>query len=201
MTFAASFGYPRFGAKRELKRALEGCWSSKISEHDLIDVGRQLRLANWQIQKSAGIDIIPSNDFSFYDHVLDTSMMVGAIPSRYSNLNTTPLGIYFAMARGFQRDALDIPAMEMTKWFDTNYHYIVPEITSDQSFRVTSTKVIDEFLEARRIGIHTRPVLLGPISYLLLSKLGIVDNGIGKTEVITAKLLDIIGTAKPNSDL
>lgn len=178
MSLAANLGYPRFGAHRELKRALESYWSGKISERDLLNTGRQLRLTHWQLQRDAGIDVIPSNDFSFYDQVLDTSAMVGAIPARYAHLDTTPLDTYFAMARGLQKNALDISAMEMTKWFDTNYHYIVPEIELGQTFQVTSTKVLDEFLEARQVGIHTRPVLLGPVSYLLLSKSVTVDSHI-----------------------
>jgi 5-methyltetrahydropteroyltriglutamate--homocysteine methyltransferase len=171
MAVTANLGYPRLGAKRELKWALEGYWSGKLGAVDLLKTGKELRLAHWRIQQEAGIDIIPSNDFSFYDQVLDTTCMVGAIPQRYSRLeNPTEFDLYFAMARGSQDGNLNLPAMEMTKWFDTNYHYIVPEIDKDQAFRFASTKVIDEFVEAKDAGIHTRPVLLGPVSYLLLSK-------------------------------
>lgn len=171
MTATANLGYPRLGAKRELKWALESYWAGKISQADLVETGRQLRLTHWMNQKNAGIEIIPSNDFSFYDHVLDTSCMVGAIPSGYAPLaDASYLDLYFGMARGVQEGALNLPAMEMTKWFDTNYHYIVPEIEKNQIFRLTSTKVVDEFLEAKKAGIETRPVLLGPVSYLLLSK-------------------------------
>lgn len=170
MTLVANLGYPRFGAKRELKRALESYWSGKISSDELVAQGRQIRMMHWQLQREAGMDVIPSNDFSFYDHVLDTTWMVGAIPARYNALDTQSLDVYFAMARGVQKDGFDIPAMEMTKWFDTNYHYIVPEIGQGQVFKLTSTKIIDEFIEAKSAGIHTRPVLLGPVSYLLLSK-------------------------------
>lgn len=170
MAIVASIGYPRFGAKRELKKALESYWSGKITLEALMTEGRQIRLAHWQIQQTAGIDAIPSGDFSFYDHVLDTTWMVGAIPARYGQLDPASIDAYFAMARGIQRDGLDIPAMEMTKWFDTNYHYIVPEIAPGQAFKLTSTRIIDEFVEAKNAGIHTRPVLLGPVSYLLLSK-------------------------------
>lgn len=171
MVSTANLGYPRFGENRELKRALEGYWSGKLSLAGLLEAGKQLRLRHWRIQQQAGIDMIPSNDFSFYDQVLDTSIMVGAIPPRYrplEDLNT--LDLYFAMARGFQKGGLDIPAMEMTKWFDTNYHYIVPEIGEGQAYRFASSKVLDEFVEAREAGLLTRPVLLGPVSYLLLSK-------------------------------
>lgn len=171
MTVTANLGYPRLGAGRELKWALEGYWSGKIGTAELIKTGKELRLSHWKLQQEAGIDIIPSNDFSFYDQVLDTSCMVGALPQRYSQIeNPTDIDIYFAMARGTQQGDVNLAAMEMTKWFDTNYHYIVPEIDKEQIFRLVSTKVIDEFIEAKEAGIHTRPVLLGPVSYLLLSK-------------------------------
>jgi 5-methyltetrahydropteroyltriglutamate--homocysteine methyltransferase len=171
MAVAGNLGYPRLGAKRELKWALESYWSGKISATELWETGRQLRLTHWKIQREAGIAVIPSNDFSFYDHVLDTTLMVGAIPKRYFQLpNPTNLALYFAMARGSKHGDLNLPALEMTKWFDTNYHYIVPEIERNQSFKVLSTKVVEEFVEAAQAGIHTRPILLGPVSYLLLSK-------------------------------
>ena len=171
MAVTSNLGYPRLGVKRELKWALEGYWSGKIGAPDLLKTGSELRLAHWMIQREAGIDIIPSNDFSLYDHVLDTTHMVGAIPKRYAQLkNPTDLDLYFAMARGAQRGEQTFAAMEMTKWFDTNYHYIVPEIEKSQTYRLASTKVVDEFIEAKEAGIHTRPVLLGPVSYLLLSK-------------------------------
>lgn len=169
-----NLGYPRIGSQRELKKASEAYWSGKTTLKNLFQTGRNLRQENWQLQKIAGIDLIPSNDFSFYDQVLDHSLMVNAIPERYHpvilNKNNAELDLYFAMARGYQRDGLDITAMEMTKWFDTNYHYIVPEFRKDQPFKLFSTKVIDEFYEAKQMGILTKPVLLGPVSYLLLGK-------------------------------
>jgi 5-methyltetrahydropteroyltriglutamate--homocysteine methyltransferase len=169
-----NLGYPRIGSQRELKKACELYWAGKTTLKNLYQVGRNLRQENWQLQKDAGIDIIPSNDFSFYDQVLDMSLTVSAIPERYHevilNKNNAELDLYFAMARGFQKDGLDITAMEMTKWFDTNYHYIVPEFHKDQPFKLFSTKVIDEFYEARQLGILTKPVLIGPVSYLLLGK-------------------------------
>ncbi len=171
MITTANLGYPRFGAKRELKRALESFWASKSSAEQLAEAGRQLRRTHWQIQQQAGIDIIPSNDFSFYDGVLDTIAMLGAVPARYGWTDErVDFATYFAMARGRQQEGVDLPAMEMTKWFDTNYHYIVPEFTAEQTFRLGSTKPVDEFLEARALGIHTRPVLIGPVSFLLLGK-------------------------------
>ncbi|WP_186756523.1 5-methyltetrahydropteroyltriglutamate--homocysteine S-methyltransferase [Echinicola salinicaeni] len=169
-----NLGYPRIGSKRQLKKASEAYWKEKISLHDLLQVGADIRLQNWKLQQEAGIDLIPSNDFSFYDQVLDMSLTVGAIPERYHEIVTDQkrpeLDLYFAMARGYQKDGLDIIAMEMTKWFDTNYHYIVPEFKKDQKFKLFSTKVLEEFKEAKRLGIHTKPVILGPISYLLLGK-------------------------------
>lgn len=169
-----NLGYPRIGSHRELKKACEQYWSGKISNIDLLTAGENIRKANWQFQKDAGIDLIPSNDFSFYDQVLDMSLMVGAIPERYHEVilqkGGNELDLYFAMARGYQQAGLDITAMEMTKWFDTNYHYIVPEFTKNQEFKLFSTKVIKEFTEAKQMGILTKPVLIGPVSFLLLGK-------------------------------
>lgn len=169
-----NLGYPRIGSNRELKKASEQYWSGKIAQKNLLQVGKNLRQENWQLQKKAGIDLIPSNDFSFYDQVLDMSLAVGAIPERYQDLiqneDNSEIDLYFAMARGFQKEGLDIIAMEMTKWFDTNYHYIVPEFQQDQEFKLFSNKIIDEFYEAKQLGITTKPVIIGPVSYLLLGK-------------------------------
>jgi len=169
-----NLGYPRIGSHRELKKACESYWSSRISLDELLDAGRAIRRNNWQCQHEAGIDLVPCNDFSFYDHVLDLSLMVGAVPARYRPLLDKPdasgMDLYFAMARGYQKDGLDLIAMEMTKWFDTNYHYLVPEFTKDQTFRLTSRKIRDEFQEAQALDINAKPVLIGPVSYLLLGK-------------------------------
>ncbi|SMC85805.1 5-methyltetrahydropteroyltriglutamate--homocysteine S-methyltransferase [Pedobacter africanus] len=169
-----NLGYPRIGSKRELKKACEQYWSGNSSIQSLVQTGRDIRKHNWELQKAAGIDLIPSNDFSYYDQVLDLSLTVGAIPKRYHevilNKGNSELDLYFAMARGYQKDGLDITAMEMTKWFDTNYHYIVPEFTKDQQFKLFSTKILDEYNEAKRLGINTKPVIIGPVSYLLLGK-------------------------------
>ncbi|UBZ14318.1 5-methyltetrahydropteroyltriglutamate--homocysteine S-methyltransferase [Flagellimonas marinaquae] len=169
----SNLGYPRIGAHRELKRACEKYWSNKISLEDLIEAGKSIRAENWKLQQEKEIDLIPSNDFSFYDQVLDTTLMVGAIPERYKNAKKSSkniLDLYFAMARGLQKDGVDVIAMEMTKWFDTNYHYIVPEFTKDQEFELVSQKIVEEFQEAKDLGIRTKPVLLGPVTYLLLGK-------------------------------
>lgn len=165
-------GYPRIGRKRELKSALEKYWKGDISANELFEAGASVRKENWFLQKDMGIDLIPSNDFSLYDQVLDMSLMVGCIPERYSQLkdDALPLELYFAMARGVQKDGVDIKAMEMTKWFDTNYHYIVPEFEKDQHFELFNFKIIDEYKEALALGIKTKPVIIGPVTYLLLGK-------------------------------
>jgi 5-methyltetrahydropteroyltriglutamate--homocysteine methyltransferase len=182
----ASLGTPRIGPRRELKFALESFWSGASDEKTLIETGTGLRAANWARQKKLGVSVIPSNDFSFYDHVLDTSVMVGAIPKIYHwNGGPVPLSTYFAMARGTQGKIQEaacghahhadhathgVPAQEMTKWFDTNYHYMVPELTRDQQFTLASRKPIEEYEEARALGYQTRPVLVGPVTFLKLAK-------------------------------
>ena len=196
MIQAANLGFPRIGIKRELKKATESYWKGEIDYAALRNAGAELRRRHWEVQKAAGIDVIPSNDFSFYDQMLDTVAMVGAIPPRFrapqegvrvaathqtasayavmadvaelsgNDATSVDFETYFAMARG--SDAA--PAMEMTKWFDTNYHYIVPEFHEGQTFRLASTKALDEFNEAKALGIHTRPVLIGPVTFLSLGK-------------------------------
>jgi 5-methyltetrahydropteroyltriglutamate--homocysteine methyltransferase len=167
-----NLGYPRIGSNRELKKANELYWAGKISAENLLAAGSAIRKENWQLQAENGIDLIPSNDFSLYDQVLDLTLTLGAIPERYEEFSRTnnSLDLYFAMARGAQKNGQDVVAMEMTKWFDTNYHYIVPEFTKNQKFELFSTKIIAEFIEAKNLGIITKPVLIGPVSYLLLGK-------------------------------
>jgi len=172
----SNLGFPRIGLHREIKKALESHWSGKMSESDLLATARDIRRQNWQTQQEFGIEIIPSNDFSLYDQVLDTICMLGAIPSRYHIVtDSSNMNVYFAMARGKQNKELDIPAMEMTKWFNTNYHHIVPEIEPETHFSWQYRKVLDEYLEARKAGVQTRPVLIGPLTFLLLSKSHIPD--------------------------
>ena len=167
----ASIGYPRIGPKRELKVALENFWKSDISEAELQTVAKDLRSKNWQTQKQNGVDLISSNDFSFYDQVLDTICLLGAIPKRYKwDGKEVSLKTYFAMARGSQTSELDVPALEMTKWFDTNYHYLVPELSKDQAFKLSTNKPFEEFNEAKKYGFNTKPIILGPLSFLLLAK-------------------------------
>ncbi len=165
-----SLGYPRIGAKRELKKAVEGFWKGTIDEAALLKVGAELRSANWRTQRDAGIDLVPSNDFSFYDQVLDTSFLVGNVPARFRGGDG--LKSYFATARGSEGACCGggAQASELTKWFDTNYHYIVPEFDPATTFTLGWTKPFDEFSEALGQGIRTKPVLLGPLSYLYLGK-------------------------------
>ena len=164
-------GYPRIGEKRELKKANEAFWTGKISEKELFEVANTIRIHNWNLQKEAGIDLLPSNDFSFYDQVLDFSFSIDAIPSRFAPINQlSDMELYFALARGYQKDGIDITAVEMTKWFDTNYHYLVPEFTKNQSFKLRYNKALAEYQFAKNNGFETKPVLLGIITYLLLGK-------------------------------
>ena len=171
MTIASNLGFPALGAARELKRATEGYWSGKVSRDQLLATGAELRRRHWQLQQGLGVDRIPSNDFSIYDRILDTCVLVGAVPPRYGwNGDQVDLDTYFAMARGSQGKGRDVTAMEMTKWFDTNYHYIVPELERGQTFRRASTKPVDEYREAKALGVETTPVLIGPVTFLLLAK-------------------------------
>jgi 5-methyltetrahydropteroyltriglutamate--homocysteine methyltransferase len=171
MVQAAIPGFPRIGLQRELKKAVEAYWKGDMSADALQNTAMELRMRHWKMQKDAGIDFIPSNDFSFYDQILDMTATLGAIPARYKHSGgAVDLDTYFAMARGRQQGGVDVVAMEMTKWFDTNYHYIVPEFTKDTSFSLSSDKAVKEFTEAKNAGIETRPVIVGPVTYLLLGK-------------------------------
>lgn len=199
----ASLGFPRIGAHRELKKAVESFWKKSISKTDLEKVGSKIRQHNWALQKQSGINYIPVGDFSFYDHILDNIALLGAIPQRfrdnfgYKN-GEVDLEIYFAMARGAQRDGIDTTALEMTKWFDTNYHYLVAEFVKNQQFALSSSKIFDEYLEAKNCGIETRPVIIGPVSFLLLGKavdgsnpLDLLDNLLVAYSQIFAKFREI----------
>ncbi|MCT7549758.1 5-methyltetrahydropteroyltriglutamate--homocysteine S-methyltransferase [Aliarcobacter butzleri] len=161
-------GFPRIGEKRELKKVLEQYWSKQTDFNEVKYVASQLKKRHWNYQKDAKIDFIASNDFSYYDNMLDTTILLGAIPQRFQNLKDEEL--YFAMARGNETSV----AMEMTKWFNTNYHYIVPEISKDTKFTLNSKKVIEEYKEALELGIKTKINLIGAITYLGLSKS--IDN-------------------------
>ncbi|MET7509356.1 5-methyltetrahydropteroyltriglutamate--homocysteine S-methyltransferase [Streptomyces albidoflavus] len=161
------YGYPRQGQHRELKKAVEGYWKGRVDADALKETAAGLRRANWAQLAEAGIDEVPTGDFSYYDHVLDTSVMVGAVPPRHrAAVDADPLDGYFAMARGNQ----DVAPLEMTKWFDTNYHYLVPELGPDTVFTADSGKQVAELTEALALGHTARPVLVGPVTYLLLAK-------------------------------
>ncbi|MYX82899.1 MULTISPECIES: 5-methyltetrahydropteroyltriglutamate--homocysteine S-methyltransferase [unclassified Streptomyces] len=161
------YGYPRQGQHRELKKAVEGYWKGRVGADALKKTAAELRRANWAQLAEAGIDEVPTGDFSYYDHVLDTSVMVGAVPPRHrAAVDADPLDGYFAMARGNQ----DVAPLEMTKWFDTNYHYLVPELGPDTVFTADSAKQVAELAEALALGHTARPVLVGPVTYLLLAK-------------------------------
>lgn len=170
MTITANLGFPRMGRHRELKKSLESFWTGKASENELLNTAEALRAENWKLQSSRGIQHIPSNDFALYDQVLDAATLLGIVPERYKALPEGSLSRYFAMARGHQAQGVDVPALEMTKWFDTNYHYLVPEIAEGTNFSVSSRKPFDQFQEAQKLGVKTRPVLIGPVSFLLLAK-------------------------------
>lgn len=160
-------GYPRIGPRRELKRALEDFWAGRSTADDLADAGRQERGRTWRLLASSGLTTVPSNTFSLYDQMLDTAVMLGALPARYRALvEADPLAGYFALARGTG----DLPPLEMTKWFDTNYHYLVPEIGPGTGFVLDAAKPLAEVAEARELGLRTRPVVIGPVTFLLLSK-------------------------------
>ena len=165
------------GVNRDLKKATEAYWAGKLSQKELLDEGKRLRAAHWKIQKDAGIDIIPSNDFSYYDHILDHIQLFGAIPEKYSKYKLDAIDEFFAMGRGLQKpqtdkeSAIDVPSLEMVKWFDSNYHYVKPTFQDGQQFKLAANpKPVVEFLEAKEAGITTRPVLVGPVTFLALGK-------------------------------
>lgn len=164
---ATVHGYPRQGPNRELKKAIEGYWKGRVDADALRATAAELRRAQWQQLAEAGVHEVPTGAFSYYDHVLDTSVMVGAIPARHREaVAADQLDGYFAMARGTQ----DVAPLEMTKWFDTNYHYLVPELGPDTVFAADSTQQVAELTEALGLGLAARPVLVGPVTYLLLAK-------------------------------
>ena len=166
MARTAILGLPRIGPNRELKFALEAFWAGRRDREHLEEVARRLRAAAWEQAWRAGVDVIPSGDFSLYDHVLDTAWALGAIPERFGELDRQDLGSYFALARGTEGQR----PLEMTKWFDTNYHYLVPELRRGQTFAVQADHWTQALRESASLGIQTRPVVLGPFSFLLLSR-------------------------------
>lgn len=192
-----NLGFPRIGENRELKKAIEAFWGGKLSAGELISVGADLRRTHWQTQRDAGIDLIPSNDFSFYDQMLDMSCLLGCVPPRFGwDGAEVDLELGFKIARGTLNAGNDhgcgcngagaTTASEMTKWFDTNYHYIVPEFHKGTEFKISATKPFDEFSEALALGIKTKPVLIGPLTYLYLGKA--VENGFDRLSLLESVL-------------
>ncbi|WP_049621127.1 5-methyltetrahydropteroyltriglutamate--homocysteine S-methyltransferase [Frateuria defendens] len=193
MIHTTHLGFPRIGRRRELKRALETYWRDG-ERQPLLDTARTLRERHWRLAREAGLDTVPVNDFSLYDHVLDTAVLFDAVPDRYRPLlEADPLAGYFAMARG----NAELPALEMTKWFDTNYHYLVPELHAGQRFHLAGDKPLAEWREARALGLDARPVLLGPVSFLKLGKtldgtdpLALLDSLLPAYAVLLAQLAE-----------
>lgn len=163
-------GYPRVGKLRELKFWTESYFRKEISSHELLNNSKELREEQWQLQKDLKINYIPSNDFSFYDIMLDTVVLLNAIPNKYKELKLNALDTYFAMARGYQGENGDVKALSMKKWFNTNYHYIVPELYDYTKIKLNGEKPFLEYLEAKEIGIKTKPVIMGGFTFLKLAK-------------------------------
>jgi len=195
MALATIPGFPRIGPDRELKRALEAYWAGKLDETALRSTAAEVRRLGWAMQQEAGLDLLPVNDFSSYDHVLDTALLFGAVPPRYASPDgETDHDAAFAMARG-RSGGDDLPALEMTKWFDTNYHYIVPELAPRQTFHLADDKPFAELTEAQSLDLPAKPVLLGPLTFLLLSKttdgsdpLALLDNLLPVYAEVVARL-------------
>jgi 5-methyltetrahydropteroyltriglutamate--homocysteine methyltransferase len=198
-----NLGYPRIGRKRELKKAIEAYWKGQLSSDELESTAASLRERHWKEQQEAGLDLIASNDFSYYDQMLDASLAYGVIPERYQSLDfSSDLDLYFAMARGLaahegheEGDSCcggeSTTAMEMTKWYDTNYHYLVPEFDKNTKFKLRKNKALEEFEEAKALGIETMPVLIGPLTFLLLGK-SVSEGELDFLEELLDPLVDTI---------
>ncbi len=178
-------GFPRIGEHRELKFALEKYFKKEIPEKELLSFAASLRLKHWKEQQCYGIDFISSNDFSFYDNVLDTAVLFNVIPKRFLDLDLSSLDTYLAMARGYQKGKNDVKALAMKKWFNTNYHYIVPEVENPQSIKLSGSKIFDEYTEAQKLGITTRPTLIGVFTFLNLCRfLSKEDRVVAKEQLV-----------------
>ena len=171
MAASHSLGFPRIGARRELKKVLESYWKGDIDQNALLEQGRKIRKMHWRMQQEAGLDWIPVGDFAWYDQMLNHSVMLGAIPDRFGrSVGGTDLDAMFRMGRGRAPSGEPAAACEMTKWFDTNYHYIVPELHKDQDFKLSCSWLLEETMEALEEGIKAKPVLIGPLTWLWLGK-------------------------------
>lgn len=189
----AVIGFPRIGSLRELKFVLERYFRKESSEEELLKTAKELRKAHWTTQKQAGIDYISSNDFSFYDLTLDTAVMLGIVPARYKNLKLSKLDTYFAMARGHQDAGRDVKALAMKKWFNTNYHYIVPEIEDDTVIALCPEKLFEEYEEAKTLGITTKPVVIGAYTMLKLCRYTGEKKAADYVEAVTKAYQELLG--------
>ncbi len=185
-------GYPRIGKDRELKFASEKFFSGELDEAGLLEVAKKIREEDLLAQKNAGITYISSNDFSFYDNVLDTAFLFNVIPQRYKDLGLSELETYFAAARGYQGEKGNVKALAMKKWFNTNYHYLVPEIDDDTVISLTGTKPVDEYLEARNLGVETKVALIGPFTFLKLAKFTGAKKISDVSSVLTAEYVKLV---------
>ena len=163
-------GFLRIGKDRELKFATEKYFKGEITEAELLKTAQEIKKEHFLLQKNAGIDFIPSGDFSFYDGVLDAALQFNIVPKRYSEIGLSDLDTYFAMARGYQTEKGNVRALAMKKWFNTNYHYIVPEIDDDTEIKLTGSRLVDEYKEAKELGVETKPVTVGPFTLLKLAR-------------------------------
>ncbi|CDO71280.1 hypothetical protein BN946_scf184908.g37 [Trametes cinnabarina] len=170
MVLSSVLGFPRIGANREVKKAVEAYWANKLSADELTKAAADVKKASWTSLKERGVDLIPSGDFTLYDHVLDHSAAFNVIPKRYLGKGLSPLDVYFAMGRGRQAGDVDVPACEMKKWFDSNYHFVVPEFSEETEFKLNFNKALEEYREAKDLGIITRPVVIGAVTFLALGK-------------------------------
>ena len=185
-------GYPRIGKDRELKFASEKFFAGEIGEDELLKVAKEIRKGDLLKQKEAGITYISSNDFSFYDNVLDTAFLFNVIPQRYKDLNLSDIGTYFAMARGYQGANGNVKALAMKKWFNTNYHYLVPEIDDDTKIVLNGSKPVDEFLEAKALGVDTKVAIVGPFTFLKLAKFTGAKKISDFYSVLTAEYIKLV---------
>jgi 5-methyltetrahydropteroyltriglutamate--homocysteine methyltransferase len=193
MTKIHNLGFPRIGAQRELKRSLEAYWGGKQSANALEQTGAELRARHWALQARAGLDLVPVGDFAWYDQILEWTTLLGAVPARFEQNANEPVSLdtLFRMGRGRAPSGKPAAACEMTKWFDTNYHYIVPEIAPEQTFRVARESLFDQVKEARALGYKVKPVIPGPLTWLWLGKGSAFAQGagdLGKLALIDALL-------------
>ncbi len=190
MTITHNLGFPRIGVHRELKRAQEAYWAGTLTAEALEDTGRQLRARHWNAQAQSGLDFVPVGDFAWYDHVLEWTTLLGAVPARFAQSDDEPVGLdtLFRMGRGRAPNGAPAAACEMTKWFDTNYHYMVPELVPNQTYRIARSYLFDQIREARALGHQVKPVIPGPLTWLWLGKGDAFAQGAG--DVAKLALLD-----------